>query len=171
MITHYISRCAAAALFALPLMFASATAQEGRVKQPQDLGVLPTFLTAGQFDPNGKVPAIDGITGAGVHNLDVAFPQAVLVHGGFYVYLFATQNTTFSGKCTSSYKLTQVQGGKTVTLDSAVLKKNFACTPGSYYAWDLTGKAIPNSPGLATLTGTITFGGNKVTMTTVMRIV
>jgi hypothetical protein len=166
---RYFNRTAAAALMALPLLMAGASAQETQ-RKAKDLGVLPTFLTAGQFDPNGKVPAIDGIAGAGVHNLDVAFPQAVLVHGGFYVYLFATQNTTFSGKCTSSFKLTQVQGGKTVTLDSGILKKNFACIPGSYYAWDLVGKAIPNSPGLATLEGTVAFGDNKVTMKMVMTI-
>jgi hypothetical protein len=169
-IHRLFNRKAIAALMALPLLFAGAAAQVMPAK-PKDLGVLPTFLTAGLFDPNGKVPAINGIAGAGVDNLDVAFPQAVLLHGNFYVYLFATQNTTFSGTCTSSFKLTQVQGGKTVTLDSGTLKKDFSCTPGSYYAWDAVGKAMPNSPGLATLEGTIAFGKSKVTMKVLMRIV
>jgi hypothetical protein len=147
-----------------------ATAQEipGNAK---DLGVLPTILTAGLFDSNGKVPAINGVTGSAVDNLDVAFPQSVLQHGNFYVYLLAQQNTSFSGTCTSSFKLTQVQGGQTVTLDSGTFKKNFSCLPGSYYAWDLVGKAIPNSPGLVTLEGTIAFGGKKVVTKVVMRIV
>ena len=135
--------------------------------KPKDLGVLPTVIAAGAIDPNGKVPAINGVAGAGVDNLDLAFPQVVLVHGHFYTYAFGTQNTSYSGKCTWSFTLKQ---GST-TLDSGTLEKNHACTPGSYYAWLLNGKAIPNSPGLATLTGTVSFGGNKASLSVTVRIV
>jgi hypothetical protein len=154
---------------AAALTATGSTAQE-RAK-PKDLGVLPTILTAGLFDPNGKVPVVNGISGSAVSTLSVAFPQTVLGHGKFYVYLLAQQNTSFTGTCTSSYTLTQIQGKATVTLDSGVLKKDFDCMAGSVYAWGLTGKAIPNSPGLATLTGTISFEGKKVTTKVTVRIV
>ncbi len=133
----------------------------------KDLGVLPTVIAAGVIDPNGKVPAINGVPGAGVDNLDLAFPQVVLVHGQFYTYVFGTQNTTYSGTC--SWSFTLKQGKK--TLDSGTLEKSHACTPGQYYAWLLNGKAIPNAPGLATLTGTVTFDGKKATLSVTVRIV
>jgi hypothetical protein len=159
----------ASAGLAAILLTTGSMAQE-RAK-PKDLGILPTAMVAGLADPNGKVPALNGVAGAGVDNLDVAFPQAVLVHGGTYAYTFATQNTTYDGQCTWSYTLTQAQGKGTVTLDSGTFKKDFACKAGSYYAWFLFGKAVANSPGLATLTGTVSFNGKKVTLKTTVRIV
>ena len=148
------------------ILAASGSMAQERAK-PKDLGVLPTIITAGLADPNGKVPVVNGVPGAGVDNLDIAFPQVVLVHGKSYAYLFATQNTSFSGQCTWSFTLKQ---GST-TLDSGTLQKNHSCTPGDYYAWDIIGKAVPNSPGYATLTGTVSFGGKKASMKVTVLIV
>src|ERR1700749_1506252 len=128
------------AVLAAVLTATGSTAQE-RAKA-KDLGGLPTILTGGLFDPNGKVPIVNGVAGAGVSTLSVAFPQTVLAHGSFYVYLLGSENTSFNGTCTSSYTLTQVQGTKNVTLDSGTLKKNFSCTAGRAFAWALTGKVI-----------------------------
>ena len=117
--------------------------------------VVPTLVVATYPDPNGKVPVINGVPGAGVVNLDLGFPTSLLTHGKFYEYIVGFSDTTFSGNCTVTYKLTQIQAGKTVTLDTA--SRSVATTPGDW-AWAFVGKAIPASPGLATLTGTTKCG-------------
>ena len=113
--------------------------------------VVPTVITPTYIDPNGKVPVINGVPGAGVINLDLGFPVGVLVHGHSYIYALSLTDVSFTGTCTVSYKLTQ----GTVTLDSNFYNRSHA--PG-VYAWVWTGKAIPNSPGIATLTGTVKCG-------------
>lgn len=124
--------------------------------------VVPTLVLATPTDPNGKVPTVNGVPGAGVTNMDVGFPTALLVHARFYVYIVGFSDTTFSGTCAVTYKLTQVQAGKTVTLDTAT--RNVATTPGDW-AWAFAGKAIPTSPGVATLTGTVKCGTATGTIT------
>jgi hypothetical protein len=114
--------------------------------------MLPTSITAGGVDPAGKVPTINGVPGSQVTNLDVAFPLALLAHGNRYVYSTTVQDNNYTGSCTVSYSLTQVQNGKKVTLDSGKIS-TFKTAPGNIWLWVILGKAIPNSPGLATLTG------------------
>ena len=120
-------------------------------------GVMPAFITAGALDPAGKVPVLNGVPGAGVNNLDIALPLTLLTHGTSYFYIVALQDRNFTGTCVVSFKLTQVQAGKTVILDSGTIK-SFKSTPGQQWAWAAVGKAIPNSPGLATLTGSVKYG-------------
>lgn len=141
-----------AAIATLTLISIAASAQAAPAATPV---VLPTLVLATPPDPNGKVPVINGVPGAGVTNLDVGFPTSLLKHGNFYVYLVGFSDTTFSGNCAVSFKLTQIQAGKTVTLDSN--SRIVAITPGDW-AWALAGKAIPTSPGAATLTGTTKCG-------------
>jgi hypothetical protein len=119
--------------------------------------MLPTSITAGLPDPAGKVPTINGVPGSLVENLDVSFPLALLAHGNRYVYSVTVQDNDYTGSCTVSYALTQVQNGKKVTLDSAKIK-TFNTAPGNIWLWVILGKAIPNSPGLATLTGSFKCG-------------
>jgi hypothetical protein len=123
-------------------------------------GVMPAFIAVGAPDPNGKVPAINAVTGSGVTNLDIASPLAILVHGNSYVYTISMQDVNFTGTCQASFTLTQVQYGKNVTLDSGKVSA-FACGPGNWWAWAFSGKTIPNYPGAATLTGTVTYGSQK----------
>jgi len=131
-------------------------------------GMLPAFVTAGNIDPNGKVPALNGVPGSGVENLSLAFPVTVLNHGTQYVYSVVMQDNNYTGSCTVSFKLAQVQNGKTVTLDSGTVK-TFSTEPGNVWIWVATGKPIPNSPGEATLTGTLKYGGTTTsTKTTVL---
>jgi len=73
---------------------------------------------------------------------------------------FSKQDINFAGTCKTSFKLTQDQFNKTVTLDSGT-DASFTCNPGTQWAWVFTGKTIPNFPGPATLTGTITYGGGN----------
>jgi hypothetical protein len=126
-------------------------------------GVILTSVTAGAGDPNGKVPAINAVPGAGVANADLSFPLAILTHGSAYYIQMTSQNTTFNGTCENSYKLTQVQSGKTVTLLSGKTSP-YSCAPGTVWAWYLGSKAVPDAPGEATLTGTVSAGKNKVSL-------
>jgi hypothetical protein len=123
-------------------------------------GVVVTSVTAGAGDPNGKVPAINAVPGAGVNNADLSFPLAVLTHGAAYYVQITSQNTTGSGTCKDSFKLTQVQSGQTVTLLSGA-GPSYACAPGNIFAYYIGSKAVPNSPGPATLTGTVAVGKSK----------
>ncbi len=131
--------------------------------------MLPTSITAGYIDPDAKVPTLNGVPGAGVENLDISFPQALLVHGNQYVYSITVQDNNYTGSCTVSYSLTQVQNGKTVVLDSAKIT-TFKTAPGDYWLWVDTGKIIPDSPGLATLTGTFKCGTNTNSIRSTMLI-
>ncbi|MDP9162116.1 MAG: hypothetical protein M3O09_18065 [Acidobacteriota bacterium] len=128
-------------------------------------GVLPAFITAGPTDPNGKVPALNAVPGAGVSNLDLSFPQTLLTHGTTYWYLVALSDYNFTGTCVVSFKLTQVQGGTTVTLDSGTIK-SFSCSANTNWAWTALGKPVPNSPGIATLTGSVKYGSASATVRT-----
>lgn len=128
-------------------------------------GVLPSFITAGAIDPNGKVPALNAVPGAGVSNLDLSLPQTLLTHGTAYWYIVALSDYNFTGTCVISFKLTQVKGGTTVTIDSGTIK-SFSCSPKTNWAWAALGKPIPNSPGIATLTGSVKYGSATATVKT-----
>ncbi len=130
-----------------------------------DQGVVVTSFTAGLTDPNGVVPAFDGVPGAGVHNWDIATPKALLQSGTSYTYQMTFQSINYAGTCKATYKLTQKQGGKNVVLDSGVIAKTFDCSsPTNWVYAVISSKPIPSSPGPATLTGTLTLNGGKVTM-------
>jgi hypothetical protein len=139
------------------------------VKVDNTAGVIPAFITAGFRDPNGKVPTLNGVPGSGVNNLDIAQPLTTLVHGTSYVYTIALQDVNFSGPCKTSFKLTQVQYNMTVTLDSQT-NANFTCVPAGAWAWAFIGKTIPDFPGPATLTGTVTYGSSTSTTSTTVII-
>jgi len=133
-------------------------------------GIIPAFITAGAPDPNGKVPTINGVSGAGVFNLDVSFPLTLLSHGSSYVYTLPFQNINFTGTCQASFTLTQIQYNKTVTLDSGKGSVISGCNPTTFWFWTFNGKAIADYPGPATLTGTVTYGSSKATTTTTVVI-
>ena len=121
------------------------------------------FVTGTLPDPNGQVPALNKVPNAGVTNLDIGIPVTIFKHGSSYVYVTALEDLNFSGTCQATIKLTQIQAGKTVLLDSGT-DPTFNCTPGTSWAWVILGKAIPNSPGLATLTSTVKYGTKTVMM-------
>jgi len=128
-------------------------------------GILPAFITAGIIDPNGKVPALNAVPGSGVANLSEAMPLTILNHGNSYSYLVALQDYNFTGTCVVSFKLTQLQNGNIVTLDSGTIK-TFDSSPGQVWAWVKTGKPIPNAPGIATLMGSVKYGTKTVSVKT-----
>ena len=115
----------------------SATAQPASAAAVAPPGVIANFITAGAPDPNGKVPVIDGVPGAGVQNIAVASPLAILQHGHTYTLVLTSQNNTFRGICADSYVLRRgsiiLASGKIHTYD---------CQPGTY--WD-SGRQTPQS--------------------------
>ena len=121
-----------------------------------------TSITAGQPDPNGKVPAFDGVPGAGVDTFSVPATQAVLTHGLVYTFSISLQDSTYTGNVEVYFEITQKTGTKTTVLVKQVINKKFASSPGNYWLWDINGPAIPNSPGPATLTGFAKFGTTTV---------
>jgi hypothetical protein len=126
------------------------------------------MVVAGAQDPNGVVPAFNIAPGAGVTNLSIAIPQATIVHGDRYVYWVSFEDFSFTGTCTISYQLSQVVGGKKkILLGQKILA--FSCSPGLWGA-AIVGKAVPNSPGIGTLTGIVAFGATKERLSTTINI-
>ncbi len=121
-----------------------------------------TYAVIGDIDPNGKVPALNGVPGAGVANVDVPIPLYVLAGGSAYAITVGTQNNSFAGSCTVSYTLTAVIGGTKTTLGSATTQP-YNCGKGTTWAWAFNTPALPNFKGAATLTATATFGSTTVT--------
>ena len=132
----------------------------------QAAGKPPGFVTgvfAGQPDRSGVIPNANKVPGTQDNNIDIAFPQAVLTHGLTYAYTVSSQNFGFKGTCTTSYALTQVVSGTETTLDSGTLA-SFSCAPGNIFFFFGYGHPVPDSPGAATLVGTVAFGAKKVSM-------
>jgi hypothetical protein len=128
----------------------------------QQVGYVSTVM-AGFVDPNGKVPTFNTYPGAGVPTLSESVPTALLLHGAPYVYLVVSQNLTYTGTCVASYSLSQIIGGVKTTLQKGKIK-TFACSAGDIWGWDIVGAAIPNSPGPATLTGSVKFGTKTISL-------
>src|SRR5215468_8994114 len=148
---------AAAAVFVVP------GPVNPKVAPPEDGTVVITSLTAGETDPNGKVPTLNGVRGAGTNNWDIAIPTGILVNGRAYTYSITFQDIGYSGRCSASYKLTQNVGGKKVTLDQGSIFGT-TCAAGNLYMSGVPGRILPNAPGNATLMGTVAFGDRKVSV-------
>ena len=156
-----IALCGAATALAL-LPAASSVASSSNAAT--STGVVVTSFTAGLADPNHKVPAIDGVPGEGVHSWDIPVPLPVLKVGAFYNYQMSFYSISYTGNCKATYRLTQVKAGKTVTLDLGTIAPTINCTFPSVWLYSVnSSKRIPNSPGAATLTGTlVTSKGNVI---------
>jgi hypothetical protein len=128
-------------------------------------GVIANFITAGPTDPKGRIPVIDAVSGAGVRNIAIATPLGILEHGHVYTVIVTSQNNTFKGTCTDSYTLKK---GTTVLASGKI--HTYACGLGTYWEWDTNTPAIPDKPGLATLTGTVTYEGKTATTTSTVLI-
>ena len=130
---------------------------------PSDASVMISSFTAGDIDPASKVPTVNGVAGAGVSNWDIPLPLSVLNAGTRYVYSLTFQVMNFTGTCNATYKLTQAQAGKTVTLDSGSILTGLNCSPDIFLLHG-TGHPVPASPGPATLIATVKYGSGKVSM-------
>ncbi len=122
-------------------------------------GVI-TYAVIGAADPNKKVPTLDGVHGAGVSNVDIAMPLYILKHGIVYSVVIGAQNNTFSGDCTASYALGA--GATGAQLISTWSTASYSCPATSIWTFPFPVSAIPNTPGPALLTATVTFGTTAV---------
>ena len=122
-----------------------------------------TGVLASDVDPNHKVPALNGVSGAGISNVDLGFPYAVLTHGQPYVVSIVAQNGTFNGSCKSSYAITQIQSGKLVKLLGSAIK-TYSCEPGTVWIWVIQTPNVPNAVGAAKLIGSVKYGSTVVSL-------
>ncbi len=128
----------------------------------QALAAVPGYVTAvvaGLPDPNGKVPAINAVPGAGVNTLSVAVPVAHLLQGQTFTYVVASQNSDFAGTCTTSYAITRPSAGANQRMLDTAKITSFPCKANLAYSWSITSHPVPSSPGPAMLTGIVRFGG------------
>jgi hypothetical protein len=138
----------------LPVIALALIAAAPAFSAPPPPNGFVTSVTAGDVDPNGKIPQFNGVPGAGVDNYDVALPMAVLLQGGVYIYCVSMQDLDFTGKARFSYTIKQ---DDVVIVKSKTIKAGVSLLPGVIEAWCIPGAALPSSPGEATLTGTVTF--------------
>lgn len=68
--------------------------------------VAVTLLVAGEVDPNGILPAFNGVPPAGTSNWDVALPTSVLAVGHQYEFDMLANDENFSGPCKAFFELT-----------------------------------------------------------------
>jgi hypothetical protein len=155
---NYILSAVPALLLAAPVQQAAATTPPG----------LINMVIAGQPDPANVVPQFNIAPGSQVNNLSVAIPESILTHGATYIYWVSFESVSFSGTCTVSYDISQKINGKSKILQAAKILK-FQCGPGQYGA-GIPGAAVPNSPGVATLTGTVAYGSTKAKLSTTVVI-
>jgi hypothetical protein len=149
--------------FAIPL-FGGATHAAA-----QSPGMEVTMVTAGAVDPNGIIPALNGVQGAGVYNWDIALPVTVLNGGQNYVLEAMVNDNNYTGPCEGYLELTQVQSGKRVVLAKFVFWSKEDCTAGFGYGGE-NEFTIPTSPGPAMLSGVIKYGASKNVMNVPMVI-
>jgi hypothetical protein len=126
-------------------------------------GVIITNVAMGEIDPNGIIPTTNGVQGAGVDNVDIATPIALLSAGQNYAFTMAFHDLSYSGSCTETVTFTQIQNGKKVRLMRFTILPQDCEAGNVYLAYAETGK-FPNSPGSVTMSVTVYYGNQKATM-------
>jgi hypothetical protein len=130
-------------------------------------GVI-TYAVIGSADPNKKLPMLDGVPGAGVSNVDVAMPVYILKHGVVYEVTIGVQNYTYAGTCVVSYALgAGATGGTNISNYST---SSYSCPASTLWTFPFPVAVIPNMPGAALLTATVTFGTTTVVTKTPLMI-
>ena|ERR1700729_3328142 len=150
---------AAAVALAAPATGASNTARMTAGAQ----GVIITNAAVGEIDPTGIIPTTNGVPGAGVDNVDIATPIALLSVGQNYEFTMAFHDLSYSGSCSESVRFTQIQNGKKVRLRGFTILPQDCEAGNVYVAGAETGK-FPNSPGSVTMSVTVYYGNQKATM-------
>jgi hypothetical protein len=113
-------------------------------------GILATFP-----DPNGKVPALNAVPGAGIQTWSNGLAQAVLLHGQTYNYCIAIASATADGHASVAFKIAR---GKTIIQSGTILTaKQFQVGPNGVWDFCAGFHTLPSSPGAATLTGTVVY--------------
>jgi len=126
-------------------------------------GMLPSSVTVGEIDPNGKVPVLNGVPGSGIPNMDLAIPLSILTHGNSYCFTVSLQDYNVTGNYEVDYYIKQVVEGVTKTIVHQTIVTNKSTEPGDTWVWDIYSAAIPDSPGIATLYGRVRWGTGYTT--------
>jgi hypothetical protein len=138
------------AVLALGLAATSASAQ-----------IYVTSITASFPDPNGKVPVLDGVPGAGVDNWAMGLAQGVLTHGQTYNYCVSLASATADGNVELDFKIkrgsTDIQGG------TILAYKDFKVGSGGVWYECAGYHTLPDSPGPATLNATAYYKAHGTT--------
>ena len=149
------------AIVALAAAFATVATPVRTSDAAQGSAVVLTSITAGEVDPNGIVPTLNGVSGAGTNNWDIPIPLSVLTKSSPYSFSATFQDISYTGTCRVAFKLQQDQDGKKVTLAGSQIFST-ACSPGLVFLGhrnsQISTKAIA---GPATLTGTVYFGSDR----------
>ena len=111
--------------------------------------------------PDTALPAFNTVAAAKVGNVAIANPKTVLSVGQAYDYSVWSHDVTYTGTCTTSFLLTHIVAGKPKIIDGGLIK-SYSCDTNTTWFWVRTGKAIPNVPGPALLTGIVKFGTTVV---------
>ena len=128
-------------------------------------GIIITNVAVGQTDPNGIIPTANAVSGAGVNNVDIATPIALLSVGQSYTFTMAFHDLSYTGTCSASVKFMQMQNGKNVVLKGISFFPSDCAAGNVYLAGSNTGK-FPDSPGPVTLSVTVQYGSQKAKMKT-----
>ncbi len=122
-------------------------------------GVI-TYAVIGSADPDKKLPALNGVPGAGVSNVDIALPVYILKHGVTYEVTIGVQNYTYAGTCVVSYALGS--GATGTTNISNYSTESYSCPASTVWTFPFPVAVIPDRPGAALLTATVKFGTTSV---------
>jgi hypothetical protein len=137
----------------LPVLLAAAT--------PACAQVYATSVTASLPDANGKVPAFNVVPGSAISTWSIGLAQAVLTHGQAYNYCVSLGSGTASGKASVAFSI--ARGATTIQSATIIAAKDFSVGPNGVWYYCSGYMALPNSPGTATLTGTVSYQATGAT--------
>ncbi len=122
---------------------------------PAKAQVYVTGIAATIPDPNTKVPAFNAVPGAGIPTWSNGLSQAVLTHGQAYNYCvsLASANTKGNGQVSFSLK----RGSTLIQSHIIVKKADYSIGPYGVWYYCSGYLTMPDSPGAATLTGTVSY--------------
>jgi hypothetical protein len=134
-----------------------------RETTPDNATIIPTSVAFGEIDPNGKVPTVNGVPGAGVKNWDIALPRAVLKAGHDYELTVSAEDVGFTGACFGEVLMWQIQNGRKELLELVDITDFIKCKPGHVYVKSKDFGIIPDKPGPVTVTFSMHFSAHHKT--------
>lgn len=146
-----------AALALAGVVMVPGPAASGNQDPARNAAILISQISAGEPDHSNTIPTLDGVPGAGVHNWDIALPNAVLTVGQSYDFEMTFNDVSYAGPCRAGFTMTRKRHGVTETL----FTRTFAitqCESPFIYGMDNVTPPLPDAPGPATLTGWVTYG-------------
>jgi hypothetical protein len=122
---------------------------------PAHAQVFVSSITAAIPDSAGKVPGFNKVPGSAIENWANGVAQVVLTHGQPYNYCISLGSAAANGTAGVTFTIAR----KTTVIQSGVILPPGGLTVGADGIWYLCSgyTALPDSPGKATLTGTVSY--------------